>query len=330
MNLSFISRYFLKLYSQLYKNLAEVRIDGKILDRQTQLLLHMARKAPDLSEGSVSLARFRIKALSSFIGRVRVDPQLVIKSESLNLENGEILPVRRYKLQSSDSPYTLLYLHGGGGVVGDLYTHDALCSILAKETGVEVISLDYPLAPEHPYPAAVNSLIKTYKHFLKIKPAKHLLLGGDSAGAKLALCAQKHFTDASIPMPKMQLLIYPWVPSNNETLPSMEAYGKDFFLTIKTIQWFRAHYGLEENLNLFENLNGIAPAFVVTAGFDPILDHGLLFRDALVEQGVTHWYMDCPQLIHGFVQMAGVVDEARLAIENISREFKKRLEEAPD
>ena len=106
---------------------------------------------------------------------------------------------------------------------------------------------------------------------------------------------------------------------------SLETYGHDFYLTLDTMKWFRNHYKMAKGIDFFEDLSGLAPALVVVAGFDPLLDEGRMLHQALQDHGVRSQYLEFPSLIHGFAQMIGVVKEARRAMKQIGLEIKQNL-----
>lgn len=320
-----VTRKFLKLYKGFHKGLPPVVVDGKTLDRETQLLLQ-ASKLPDLCRMSVPMARRQVDLLARFLSQVQVDTPLQIRNEVLTLgSNKRRIKIRRYVNEQSESDHTLLYFHGGGWVVGNLDSHDGMCRVLSATSGVEVISVDYPLAPEHPYPAAGDVVLQTFEHYLEKKPAESLLMGGDSAGGHLTVEALLACKKKSLPQPSLQLLIYPTVSGLREPTASLETYGHDFYLTLDTMKWFRNHYKMAKGIDFFEDLSGLAPALVVVAGFDPLLDEGRMLHQALQDHGVRSQYLEFPSLIHGFAQMIGVVKEARRAMKQIGLEIKQNL-----
>ena len=322
-----LTAQYLRLYRILYKGLPPIILDGKTLDRDTQLLLHMSRTLPDLSANGIKMARRRVDLLAKLLGKVHLPTPLEVKNESLPMGgNDKDVKVRRYKTSSAECSHTLLYFHGGGFSVGSLNSHDSLCRILAAYGGVEVVSIDYPLAPESPYPAALETAISAYEYFLKKQPAESILMGGDSAGAHLTIETLLYLKKQSIPLPKMQLLIYPATAGERDLTGSIESFGKDYFLTVETMLWFHEFYNAPEHLDFFKDLEGLSPALVVTAGYDPLLDEGIRFQQALKDHGVQCQHINFPGLIHGFTQMMGVVKEARSAIEHVGQEVRSLLD----
>ncbi|KQS71624.1 lipase [Rhizobium sp. Leaf371] len=220
----------------------------------------------------------------------------------------------------------LLYLHGGGWVVGAPESHEDICRILANLAGAVVVSPDYRLAPDHPYPAAVEDCaalladMAAHADRYGIDPAR-IAVGGDSAGGNLAAVLALMARDGALPQVTAQILIYP-VTDQRQTSASYAAYARDFGLTAAGMAWFRAHYlpreddGTDWRLSplLVSSLEDVAPAFVALAGHDVLYDEGAAYAERLqmeAEAIVRTW----PGQIHGFVSMGGLIPEARDALE---------------
>ena len=233
----------------------------------------------------------------------------------------------------------LVYYHGGGWVIGDLDTHDVLCRQLANGSGCAVVAVDYALGPERRFPAAVDDcLAATYwvarnAHALGLDPTR-LAVGGDSAGGNLAAVVALAARDAADLPIAFQLLIYPATDQRRGT-GSHQSNGQGYLLTQDTIGYFHDHYfgGTEHDLDwrasplLHPNLRDLPPAFVLTAGFDPLRDEGLHYSHALSEAAnrVTHICFE--RQIHGFITMGRVIDEANAAVALCAAQL--RLELAP-
>jgi acetyl esterase len=220
----------------------------------------------------------------------------------------------------------ILYFHGGGFVVGDLDCYDGLCRALANESGCRVISVDYRLAPEHPFPAAVEDCFAAAKWVEENAPdlgvdPNRLAVAGDSAGGNLAavicLLAKENKATPSI---AFQLLIYPTTRfgAGHSTRP----FGSGYFLDNRSIDWFRNHYlpkhadRLDPRLSPLEakDMSGLAPAYIVTAGFDPLRDEAIAYAEKLKQAGVKVSQVDYPTMIHGFFSMQGLVPLSTEAI----------------
>jgi acetyl esterase len=181
----------------------------------------------------------------------------------------------------------LVYLHGGGWVVGDLDSHDAPCRMLARSAGVRVVAVGYRLAPEHRFPAAADDALAALRDVharageLGIDPER-IAIGGDSAGGNIATVAACRAAGDGGPAPAFQLLIYPVTDNSRQDRASYELFGEGFFLTRGHMAWYRAHYfgadeatlakGPDASPLLADDLAGVAPAHIVTAGFDPLRD----------------------------------------------------------
>ncbi|HEY6500092.1 MAG TPA: alpha/beta hydrolase [Streptosporangiaceae bacterium] len=217
---------------------------------------------------------------------------------------------------------TVVYLHGGGWVVGDVETHDPLCRRVANVTGARVVSVGYRLAPEHPFPAGLDDA----EHVLRWVGEQHdgepAGVAGDSAGASLAAGLALRARDREIPL-AAQLLFYPATDPSMAS-PSYIENGEGYFLTRDDMAWFYRQYlpdqgeatqtqaGLayaEANL-AYANVNRTAAAVVATAEFDPLRDDGAAYADRLKNAGVRVEYVPGPGLIHGYAGFLGVVDTA--------------------
>jgi acetyl esterase len=220
----------------------------------------------------------------------------------------------------------LVYYHGGGWVIGDLDTHDVLCRQLANGARCAVFSVDYRLAPEHPFPAAVDDAHAAVRYVageagaLRVDPAR-IAVGGDSAGGTLATVVALAARDAGGPALRFQLLIYPATDMRGG-FPSHERNGEGYLLTRHTIGYFRRHYLPREedwldwraSPLLAKSLEGLPQAFVLTAGFDPLVDEGGAYADRLAREGVPVAYREYPDMVHGFVPFGGVLDAANAAV----------------
>jgi acetyl esterase len=277
-------------------------------------------------EQSPSEARAAFKALCQFaapptaaIGRV----------EDRNAESAAgPIPLRLYTpvAAGGGSTAAIVYFHGGGFVLGDLDCYDALCRTLANESGARVIAVDYRLAPEHPFPAAVMDCFEALKWIEANAPdlgvdANRIAVGGDSAGGNLAavtcLLAKENRDTPDI---AFQLLIYPATRVGG--LISGRPFGTGYFLDNRTIDWFTRHYipegldRLDPRLSPLEapEVKGLPPAYIVTAGFDPLRDEGMAYAEKLKEAGVPVTAVDYASMIHGFFSMQGLVPMAAEAI----------------
>ena len=237
--------------------------------------------------------------------------------------------LRAYRPAKVDKPEVLpalVFFHGGGWTIGDLDTHDALCRELANGARCAVFAVEYRLAPESPFPAAVEDCIAAtdfvFKNSESLKIHKErIAVGGDSAGGNLAAVVALHARDAGGPPLCFQLLIYPATDQNLET-DSLARNGMGYMLTRPLMEVFRANYlprpadyaDWRASPALAKSHAGLPPAFVLTAGFDPLLDEGRQYVELLARAGVEVSYRDYPDMIHGFILMGGVLDTANAAV----------------
>lgn len=238
---------------------------------------------------------------------------------------------RLYPANETNAPL-LVFFHGGGFVFGDLDTHDAPCRVLRRHAGINVLAVDYRLAPEHPFPAAVEDARAALKWaFANAKrlgaDASRIGIGGDSAGANLsAVIAQIAKSDGG-PMPVMQLLVYPAV-CRRTPWPSLDLFAEGFFLTRESIDYFHHQYSghlpraerPDPRRDPFhgEDLRGLPRALVVTAGFDPLRDEGEAYAKKLREAGNEVTVRRFDGFVHGFFNMVGISPVCRDAVIEIA------------
>jgi acetyl esterase len=231
---------------------------------------------------------------------------------------GGDIPVRiSTPVDASDAVIT--YLHGGGWVVGDLDTHDRTTQRLARDTGAVVVSVDYRLAPEHPFPAAADDAFAAAQWSVATyAPARHVV-AGDSAGGNLAAAVSQMARDRSGPPIDHQLLVYPVIDGAMDT-ESYDVNGTDYFLTRTKMAWFWDQYcpGDERHEPYASpircgDLTGLAPATVLTGEFDPLRDEGEAYAEALRAAGVPTESMRAPGLFHGFFGLDELLPDAQPA-----------------
>jgi acetyl esterase len=249
------------------------------------------------------------------------------------------LRARHYAPDASGSRPLLVYFHGGGFVVGDLDTHDTPCRFLCKHARVHVLAIDYRLAPEHPFPAAVEDAHAAFlwacanAASLGADPAK-VAVGGDSAGGNLsAVVAQ--LTKNGGPAPAAQLLLYPAVDRTWERA-SMELFAKGFLLTRAEVRWFTRNYTGDDPAKnadprvsplVAPDLSCLAPALVYTAAFDPLRDEGDAYAEALRAAGTKVRVHRCIEgLVHGFVSMAPLSRSSARAFMDVAHELASSLD----
>ena len=224
----------------------------------------------------------------------------------------------------------VVFFHGGGFVIGSSRIYSRVTGHLANAAGAVVVSLDYRLAPEHPFPAAVEDAFAATEwaagaaHELGADPAC-LVVAGDSAGGNLAAVTALLARDAGGPALAGQVLIYP-VTDMTSVRPSFETYGEGLFLERETMRWFADAYVPDARTRADWRVSplrapdhhGLPPACVLTAGLDPLRDEGEAYARTLAAAGVSVTHRRWEGLIHGFLNMGGVVPEARTALDDIA------------
>ena len=248
------------------------------------------------------------------------------------------VPVRAYRPKGAGKDEllpALVYFHGGGWVIGDLDTHDVVCRTLANGARCAVFSVEYRKAPEAPFPAAVDdcysalSFVSSNSSSLKIN-SKQIAVGGDSAGGNLATVMALMAREAGAPAISFQLLIYPGADMRMQH-PSIKRNGEGYLLTEKVMVYFRGHYVPREadwhdwrvSPLLAKSLQGLPPAFLLTAGFDPLVDEGKEYAERMQKEGVPVEYKNYPDMVHGFITMGRVLDTANAALADCARALKK-------
>lgn len=238
--------------------------------------------------------------------------------------DGTRCPARLYAASNERLP-VMLYLHGGGFVVGGLETHDALCRQLAARSGWAIVALDYRLAPEHPFPAAQDDAWAALRALPAMADAlgvdaERLAVGGDSAGGTLAAVAALMARDAGLRL-ALQLLITPGTGAHADTA-SHHLFGNGFLIDSATIAWFfdhtiPHHHRRDWRFAPLEapDLDGVAPAFVLLAECDPLVDEGIAYADRLRMAGVPVQLDLVRGVTHDFIKMGRVLPEADQALD---------------
>ncbi|MFO1226030.1 alpha/beta hydrolase [Roseateles sp.] len=244
------------------------------------------------------------------------------------------LPARLYA-PSHDALPLLLYLHGGGFTIGGIETHDSLCRQLALRAGIAVVSLDYRLAPEHPFPAAVDdswaalAWLREHAESLGLN-GRRLAIGGDSAGGTLSAVAALHARDQGWPL-ALQLLITPGTLAHTNTA-SHKLFANGFLIDAATIEWFFNHYlpqGQRHDWRFApmdaEDHEGLAPAFVLLAECDPLVDDGLAYADKLRAAGNAVELELVRGVTHDFIKLGRALPEAITALDACAVALRRHL-----
>jgi acetyl esterase len=246
------------------------------------------------------------------------------------------IAVRRYTPSAGGSLPALIYFHGGGFVLGNLDTADRTCRALANASGCVVVSVDYRLAPEHPFPGPIEDAYGVTRYIAEHADAfgidsDAIGVGGDSAGANLAAVTTLRARDGGGPRLAFQLLVYPWIDLADDS-PSIREYGDDHFLTADAMNYFTRHYlrGADPKHPHVSplragSLAGLPPAFVITAECDPLRDQGEHYAAALRAAGVVVEQKRYEGMIHPFVSLAGIIGGARTAIADAAAAMRAGL-----
>jgi acetyl esterase len=310
---------------------APPRLDGQTLAPDIHALLRIAALArgDSLAEGAdVADARMQrryeaqVVAARPRIEMARVE-EVEIPGPAGTIQSRLYVP---FAAASAEPLPLLVYYHGGGWVIGDLETHDAPCRFIAAHAGTQVLAVDYRLAPEHPFPAAVEDAFSAYVWATGYPDrltvaARWVAVGGDSAGANLAAAVCLQARDGNAPPPAMQLLIYPVTECSRE-LPSRELFREGFLLTRRDMDYFEDRYlpaGTDRrdprvSVLQADDLSRLPPAYVATAGFDPLRDEGEAYAERLQKAGVQAALRRHPGLVHTFANLTAICPSARQAM----------------
>jgi len=313
-----------------------IKKDGLILDAKVQLLcaiVDSVRTTP-IDELTATQSRQQMNMFAQLFGAAKIPLDDVSDRTIPGPRNG--IPVRIYRpsRQSPEPLPVLIYFHGGGWVQGSLDTHDSICRRLAVYSGGLVISVDYALAPEEKFPAAVDDCLATFKWIrdhageLNADPSR-IAVGGDSSGGNLSavLCQQMAGQDG----PMFQLLVYPALDGALSSR-SHDLFKEGFFLTRDRIDWYLRQYtddfeAQKNDVRLSpserSDLSDQPPALIITAGFDPLRDEAHDYHTRLLASGVKSDYLQYDTMVHAFLNMAGVIPQGDDALIQAGKALRK-------
>jgi acetyl esterase len=312
--------------------------DGQRLATDVQLSLRLQRLSREVGAETLPIPEGRLAILRHTALTGGTQPVGAVRS--LRVAG---LPARLYVPSGPSSAEhvqtpgpTLLFLHGGGWLYGDLDSHDAACRFLAERSGVRVLAVDYRLAPEDPFPAAYDDALAAYRWLVENAESvgadrDRLAVGGDSAGGCLAATTAIEAAREGLPL-AFQLLIYPGT-DHTATTGSRELFREGFYLTGEFMDLASATYvpaGVDPRdprlSPIYADLpRGLAPAYVVTAGFDPLRDEGEAYARKLADAGVELELRRFPDQIHGFFNMVGAGRTSRAANVEIAERLRAAL-----
>jgi acetyl esterase len=290
---------------------------------------------PSLVSADERRAAYRETALAN-----RGEPQTVESIRDVDLAlDGRTLPARLYVPFNDESKALVVYFHGGGFVMGDLDTHDALCRRLSSDTRMRFLSVDYRLAPEHPFPAGVNDAVDTIRYVLTHlaefeDPDAEVIVMGDSAGATLmtVACALTRNENLGV---AAQVVIYPTLGPELFT-ESVHEFGVGYALDIDHLRY---DYGLyldgwtdhgdpRVSPLMFDDLTGAPPAIVVVAECDPLRDEAVAYAGLLEHFGVRVELLEAEGMIHGFLRLPAIAPEALGIIDDLAEHMHRYVEAA--
>ncbi|GAA1699985.1 alpha/beta hydrolase [Dietzia cercidiphylli] len=302
-----------------------VRVDGQQLGLEAQVGTRLLNLGVSETFERMPLDRGRDQIAGEAFVFGHQTPVETVRPLTIPGPNGPI-PARLYRPAGIEGPSAaLVYLHGGGWVLGDLDSGDSVSRFLAAHTPLTVISIDYRLAPEHPFPAGLDDALAAFGHVVEhaaeydLDP-RAIAIGGESAGGNLAAVVALHRAPGWTP-PAMQVLFNP-VTDLSTKHKSYELFGRGFFLTEAQMDWYKSHYladpeqALDPRVSplLAGELGHAPPAYVVVAGFDVLRDEGERYAAALVEAGVDVTLRRHSGHVHGLINATGVGHAARDAL----------------
>lgn len=314
-------------------------VDGRQIDPKAQAvgqLLNLVRDTGDLP--TLAESRRGLKVLAE-----RFDepcPPMVRKSDILLPGANGPRPARLYDAVTGDDDTprpTLLYLHGGGWIQGNLDTHDGLCGKMAAWAGIRVISYDYRLAPENKFPAGLDDAVACYRALIESPDdwgidINRLAVGGDSAGANLTAAMLHDLQGMGVQMPAAQVLIYPAIDTRL-TSGSMQALRAAYVLPVKRIHWYLEQYlPTDQDWNdprvapiFSDRLAGQPEALIVIAGHDPLWDDGLAYAKLLQQAGGQAEVVEFPGQVHAFVSITDVIPQGNQALHRVADWLKSKI-----
>jgi acetyl esterase len=304
------------------------------LDPQVRELLDLleASGLPPLWELSPPDARNQASALDELVG---AGPEVGrVENFAIPTSWGEIA-ARRYV--PGDAAGVVLWIHGGGWVICDLESHDAMCRLLANRSGCEVVAIDYRRAPEHPFPAPLEDAWDALRWLSPRSGGRPLILGGDSAGGNLAAVCALRARDRGGPALALQVLVYPVTDCNLDT-PSYAQHGSgpDTFLTREEMEWFWRLYIADPDARAnpeasplrADDHSGLPPTIVLTAEYDPLRDDGIHYVQALEAAGVPVSHHHYDDVVHAFFTLVNLIVRGDEAVAQVGGEIREAVARA--
>lgn len=305
-----------------------------------ETLLRQARENPEAPPWSVTADErrqaFRDEALTL---QGEMAAMALLEDREIVLE-GRTLQARLYVPVDEEAQALIIYFHGGSFVIGDLTTHEWLCRRLAFDTGMRLLAIDYRLAPEHPFPAGLNDALESIRYVAAHRSefadeGARLIIMGDSAGANLATVAATELRDEDLGI-SAQVLIYPTLGPELVT-DSAHRYGSGYLLDLDDLRYdyglylgeFGDHTDPRVTPLLCSDLSRVASALVVVAECDPLRDEGVAYAGLLTHFGVAVELLEAKGMVHGFLEMGGVIPEALAIVDDFAEHLHRLVEVTP-
>ncbi|UNM97411.1 alpha/beta hydrolase [Ignatzschineria rhizosphaerae] len=291
------------------------------VDRDTQVILQAFKEAGGQGIEILSVQDARDVYVQNNTGDLEPDKIHSVKDRQITVRDGNQITVRIYEPRENahEKSPGILFMHGGGWVIGDLETHDSICRRVAKETQYSVIAVDYRLAPEYPFPYPLHDCIDALLwlgqegELLQIETTSIIVMG-DSAGGNLATILAHQFNKSNDYHIAAEVLFYPVTTAIMDS-PSYERFAEGYPLSKKTMEWFINHYVTKEtdpaNPQIsplyYEDLQSDVATFIMTVGLDPLCDEGVYYAQKLITKGHYVVYQHQPDTMHGILTSAKAI-----------------------
>lgn len=316
-----------------------VVIDGRKLDPKARALGEIQRenqKGPHAWD--LEQIRIDYNQGASGIDDIPLKSQFTRKDLAIPGPDSAIgLRIYRPSEREEEDLPVVLYFHGGGMAIGSIHSHDPLCARLCVGSEMAVVSVDYRLAPENPFPAALHDVRAAYEWLLEQGSTHHLdasriALAGDSAGGNLVGALLHLLVNDDRPLPRAQVLLYPWTDMSLD-YPSMDSMAQAFILTREAVLWYREHYlydTIAHNDPRVSPLHSAThprqpPAYIITCGHDPLRDMGNAYAESLADAGVDVTREEYSSMIHAFMQYSLILPAARQAMKRVCQWLKQKV-----